>query len=137
MLWKEAFSSQTAFHATALAYTRRCFLFPFENRPAPDRSERGALERGPPSPYSLAVNSPPGFYFHSRSMISKWPKKKLPTLKKIFNMAYNAEKNLTSLYVKILSPEIWGNKFLLKPKHPFLPPSKVKWLSPQEKIEGL
>ena len=55
-------------------------------------------------------------------------------------MAYNAEKNLTPLYVKILSPEIfliWGNKFLLKPKHPYLPPSKVKWLSPQEKIEGL
>ena len=70
-------------------------------------------------------------------MISKWPKKKLPALKKIFNMAYNAEKNLTSLHVKILSPEIWGNKFLLKQKHPYLPPSKVKWLSPQEKIEGL
>ena len=72
MLWKEAFSSQTAFHATALAYTRRCFLFPFENRRAPDRSERGARERGPPSPYALAANNPPpGFYFHSRSMISK------------------------------------------------------------------
>ena len=56
MLWKEAFSSQTAFHATALAYIRRCFLFLFENRRAPDRSERGALERGPPSPYALAVS---------------------------------------------------------------------------------
>ena len=55
MLWKEAFSSQTAFHATALAYIRRCFLFPFENRRAPDRSERGALERGPPSPYALVA----------------------------------------------------------------------------------
>ena len=47
MFWKEAFSSQTAFHATALAYTRRCFLFPFENRGVQDQSERGARERGP------------------------------------------------------------------------------------------
>ena len=52
MLWKEAFSSQTAFHATALA--RRCFLFSFENRRAPDRSEREARERGPrPHPLTL------------------------------------------------------------------------------------
>ena len=63
MLWKETFSSQTAFHATALAYTRRCFLFPSGNRRAPDRSERGALERGPLSPYALAVNNSPQFLF--------------------------------------------------------------------------
>ena len=64
MLWKEAFSSQTAFHATALAYIRRCFLFPFENRRAPDRSERGARERGPPSPYALAVNKLPWVFIY-------------------------------------------------------------------------
>ena len=68
MLWKEAFSSQTAFHATFLAYTRRCFVFPFENRRAPNRSERGARERGPPFPYALSANNlPPVFIFiHAR-----------------------------------------------------------------------
>ena len=138
MLWKEAFSSQTAFHATALAYTRRCFLFPFENRRASDRSERGARERGPPSPCALAVNSPPGFYFHSRSMISKWPKKKLPALKKIFNMAYNAEKNLTSLYVKkknSISRDL-GKHILTQTKTPIPPAFKSEMVEPSRENRG-
>ena len=125
MLWKEAFSSQTAFHATALAYTRRCFLFPFGNRRAPDRSERGALERGPLSPYALAVNnSPPVFIFYSprwslsgrtsefwggiwviseKNYTANWFReikisyKETPALKKSFNVAYSAEKNLNSI----------------------------------------
>ena len=83
MLWKEALVPKQLFIATtALAYTRRCFPFPFENRRAPDRSEHGARERGPPSSYALAVNNPPGFYFHSHLIISKRRKKKLPALKK-------------------------------------------------------
>ena len=69
MLWKEAFSSQTAFHATALAYTRRCFLFPFENRKA--SAER--KNEGPIPLRSSGQYFPLGVYFHSRSMISKWP----------------------------------------------------------------
>lgn len=104
MLWKEAFSSQTAFHATALAYTRRCFVFPFENRRAPDRSERGARERGPPSPYTLAVNNPPGFYFHSRSMISKWPKK---------NYLYSKKFSTWCIMLKKIS-HLYMSKFYLQ-----------------------
>ena len=136
MLWKEAFSSQTAFHATALAYTRRCFLFPFENRRAPDRSERGARERGPPSPYTLAVNNPPGFYFHSRSMISKWPKKKLPTLKKIFNMAYNAEKKSHIFICQNSISRDLGKQILTQTKTPIPPPFKSQMVEPSRENRG-
>ena len=36
-------------------------------------------------------------------------------------MAYNAGKNLTIII--IVSPEVWGKKFLQKPNHPYHPPS--------------
>ena len=48
-------------------------------------------------------------------------------VKKISFKVYKAEKiNLTPLYArkKILSPEVWGKKFLPKPNHPYPPPQK-------------
>ena len=64
---------------------------------------------------------------------------KITCTPKIFNMAYNAEKNLTSLYVKkknILSPEIWGTKILTQTKTPIPPPFKSQMVEPLRENRG-